>query len=246
MNRTRLVMSSYYRKETLMQRDRSPLIALRRNNNAVKKNLYRYVGEGSNVLEIAGGRGGDLFKLYQRKPYIVMFTDIDPDGIEEAVSRYGKLSHPFFMIAKQADFTKDQTKLIRDQGVRYDIVSIQFAIHYFVHDFESIFRNIDVCLRPGGHVLITMMEVGDVEDFACDGFAMKKLTNHTVSIWFDTFDTPQTEYIVDHKELLAKFKNKGYDIIESDPFPIHRSLSANEKRITRMYRYMVLRKQIPS
>lgn len=237
---------AYYKRETIDERNKSPLISLRRNNNNVKRMLYSYVKAGDDVLEIAGGRGGDLFKLNKRRPHSVLFTDIDVDGIEEAQRRYACLRPTsFFMSAKVADFTEDQTRLIAT-FYHFHVVSIQFAFHYFAHDFETIFGNIDCSMRPGGTLLMTLMDgtaVRKMDSFQCDGFSMRCSDDgRTVHIRYESFNEEREELIVDHGENIGRFREKGYELVTSEMFPMHKSLSADERRITSLYRFVVLKK----
>jgi SAM-dependent methyltransferase len=140
------------------------------------------------VLDIGCGRGGDILKFYHAR--IGEYIGFDPDyeglfgALDGAVTRYQKYQKQFpdftRMTFVQADgtvpltpgaqekkinnMTDDNEKLIEKvftKDKKFDIVNIQFAIHYMFSDNESInnlMDTIDKYLKPDGYLLCTVFD----------------------------------------------------------------------------------------
>ena len=64
------------------------MVIVRKYHNFIKKYLYNKYVNGGSIIEIAGGRGGDLFKLNHRKVEFLLLTDLSQDALDEAQRRY--------------------------------------------------------------------------------------------------------------------------------------------------------------
>ena len=156
--------------------NRTPTICMRKFHNFIKSLLFeKYVSPDNNkVLELAAGRGYDLFKHKNVGVKYTLYANKDPDAIKEAKDNYQqKLKNKDFQVDfLEVDLANNKSKELKavanKAGIpQFDIVSIQFALHYFLKDkktWESFFKNIDILLKPGGYVLITTLDGVKVHD----------------------------------------------------------------------------------
>ena len=129
------------------------------------KYYEKYLNKGDNVLELAGGRGGDFWKL--TKANFVLFADVAKDAIIELKNRINKsknieYNRNFIEANLSKNITKDIKKSINSHKIKeFNIVSIQFALHYFFESeksFKNIFKNIDTYLKSGGYFMASFFE----------------------------------------------------------------------------------------
>jgi mRNA (guanine-N7-)-methyltransferase len=143
--------------------------ALRKFHNWIKLQLILNATKTTKVeslLDIAVGRGGDLNKWARAKIKYVTGIDSDGDaifgkestvGFDGAIARFQGMkksgrfipkSYFWKMSALDPDIlsklnTKDSNKI-------YDIVSCQFAFHYFIENIDHVLSVISAKLRKGG------------------------------------------------------------------------------------------------
>jgi len=149
---------------------------LRRFHNYFKQNLFnQYVNpENDKILELAAGRGFDLFKHKLAGAKYTLFANKNVDAIQIAKNKYDQqLKNQGFPVDfLEVDLTNDQSpsigKVMKKSGIdKFDIVSIQFAFHYFLQNKDSLdkfFKNIDTYLKPNGYVIITTLDGQKVFD----------------------------------------------------------------------------------
>ena len=91
-NENFLNVSSKYNK-TEGRQNNSQIQKLRDFNNWIKSSLITLLcPNNANVLDICGGRGGDLFKYrYKHIDYYVLFDNADI-SVKEAENRYNKMN----------------------------------------------------------------------------------------------------------------------------------------------------------
>lgn len=145
------------------------------------------------ILDIGCGRGGDIMKWYHARVSNYVGIDIDYENLHSslngATSRYVNLkkkfpdftkatflqvdgSLPFTVKAQNNRFPnltsveKDKIKDVFKDGVKYDIISSQFAIHYLFGSQESVnnlIDNIKKFLRVDGYFMVTLFDPTLVE-----------------------------------------------------------------------------------
>ena len=140
------------------------------------------------ILDIGCGRGGDIMKMYHAR--IGEYIGIDPDyeglfsALEGAVSRYQKnlkkfpdftkmtfihadATAPLTSVAQEKkinNMTNDNMKMIDKifhKDKKFDIINIQFAIHYLFDEAESInnfTKTVNTCLKDDGYLLCTLFD----------------------------------------------------------------------------------------
>ena len=178
-----LVADHYSKRENQLrvQRDRSPIIHLKKLNNWVKSMLIRsHTPPGARVLDLACGKGGDFAKWSRANISYYVGIDVAFGSIEDARLRYngdteeradadaghdggnGRPSHrrmlsfPATLACGDCFGVSLEHELSRFGP--FDIVSCQFALHY---SFETQARarmglkNISSLLKPGGVLIGT-------------------------------------------------------------------------------------------
>ena len=168
--------------------ERRPLHNMRQYHNRVKEHVIRKAAalclpeptqsnKGTStlhVLDLACGRGGDLHKWAKTGCDNYMGIDISDELLAEAKSRARDMKtkyprfHPDF---QHADLRHEP--IVYDMGHRTsDIVSCQFALHYF-YETEEAFNNfsgvIKRTLRPGGVFIASLFDGYRVFDLCARG-----------------------------------------------------------------------------
>jgi hypothetical protein len=229
------------KENTKETRKESKLYNLRTFHNWIKRQML--VGITSFIkrtkkqvllMDIAVGKGGDISKWNQAGITGVFGFDINAESITEANNRIKsfKPKWPYIEVMVGSIGTDPVTKAIpsflkRYNTNKFDIVSCQFAIHYF--NFAEVFSFVKKYIAPNGYFCCTCMY----------GDALKRLSkinstygNDLFSITFEkdtyniqTFDTPGnyvnnllTEKYVMSKDLISAAKDKGLSLIKQTPF----------------------------
>ncbi len=127
--------------------------------SAVKKT------NGTKLLDIAVGRGGDLMKWSKANLQFVTGIDSDPQsiystvdngGFDGAIKRYQqtkrnkKVPKSFFWKMSATDPKTLGNLNEKDKNTIYDVVSCQFAFHYFVKDIDLVLETVKTKLKVGG------------------------------------------------------------------------------------------------
>ena len=60
-------------------------------SRGIKGYLYNKYVNGGSIIEIGGGRGGDLHNLNRNKVKFVLLVDISEGALEEAERRYNQM-----------------------------------------------------------------------------------------------------------------------------------------------------------
>lgn len=127
--------------------------------NNVAKKLKARGTHNINILELAVGKGGDMYKWIGINAKSVVGVDINKDSIygkNGAVNRYVKMLKSKKRIPKITyyvmDISLDESvnklkELLR--GKKFEIISCQFALHYFFKDKDSLNN---VCKIISNHI----------------------------------------------------------------------------------------------
>jgi SAM-dependent methyltransferase len=136
-------------RETPAQRARSRHRHLRRFHNQLKLGLMQqHAPRPRSVLDLACGKGGDASKWSQLRAANYVGVDVAGEALGVARQRYIHLAMPQQYV--QADV------LAPPPPGTYDVVSLQFAMHYFAGErLRTLWRRIHAALAPGGVVLCT-------------------------------------------------------------------------------------------
>ncbi|EFJ33137.1 hypothetical protein SELMODRAFT_84950 [Selaginella moellendorffii] len=147
-------------RETRDERRKSRVIRLRQLNNMVKQCLLSELigGAGDHkasnikVLDLACGRGGDIFKLEGLGVRNYVGVDFSPERIKEAEERARALRSMAAKFVEHDCFSSSLPQDVTAEGP-YDACSCQLAIHYAACDeatARTALENISASLKPGG------------------------------------------------------------------------------------------------
>jgi mRNA (guanine-N7-)-methyltransferase len=212
-------------------RKESKVYALRSFHNWIKgelitrvKNYYSNTQKNKkqySLLDIAVGRGGDLYKWEKAGITKVTGFDISSDSISSndpenpgAIERY-KNSNVKVKVNYFVGDASDPSLKVKGE---YDFVSCQFALHYFFKSEDSL-RNmlklVSKSLLPGGYFYGTTIDGNKIKSLKkLNGklYTIKKNYKDNATIFGkeysflikDTlyFDAPSTEYLVNFETLI--------------------------------------------
>jgi hypothetical protein len=158
-------------------------------HNDIKRQLYFKVGEATKkktkdlvLLDLACGKGGDMFK-WKGIFGEVIGIDENEGNLVEARRRY-KSSKEKDMPKVQwlrgdvsrnignGDVWLDNEQRIEIQKSAYDVISCNFAIHYFFKEestLRGLLKNVQDRLVSGGYFIVTTFFGYKVEEFLKDG-----------------------------------------------------------------------------
>eukprot|EP01132_Coremiostelium_polycephalum_P004249 gene4249-5318_t len=223
-------------------RDKSKILYLRNINNWVKSILIQeYSRPNSTVLDICGGKLGDLPKWIKAEVDRLYVADISLESLKHAVQRYNdKLRmirfNATFICCDCFNSSKFQEVFPRD--VKVDLASCQFSLHYSFRSEESargLLNNVSSVLKKNGYFICTIPNSCYIVK-KCKEVNSNKFGNSVFSIEFtekepkftafgcsykffleDAIDSLE-EYLVhmDIFELLAK--DYGFKLIKSQGF----------------------------
>ncbi len=229
-------------------------INLYRYNNYVKTQLYsEYVKDGDLVMEIAGGRGGDLLKLTKSGAKYVLHFDIDKLALIEAERRYSTIKNKkpeinFVQFNPVTENIKKVKDIVDKRAYEtFDVISCQFAFHYFLENsttVETIIDFVNFFLKEKGIFMFTaydgkevfnQLKVDKLEsnvdklEFKVDEkvFARiekkyndKTFKNHgqEINVWVDKIGIEHKEYLINEKYVIEQFEKHDINLIESGNF----------------------------
>lgn len=139
-------------------------------NNKVKQQLISYLGilikkdglEKPRIIDMASGKGQDMFKYAELKPSDALFIDIDIAALNELVSRKNNgvgLGYKIHILqANLFDHYKDNHYKIKKFILKSNIIIMNFAFHYFCKNASSmknLLMLIDELIEVEGYLLIT-------------------------------------------------------------------------------------------
>ena len=149
-------------------------------HNWVKQHMYEtYVRKNDSILELAGGRGGDLWKLVKTGLKEILLVDVDQVALNEADSRWTKSikDKNIIMKTEQANLLEVHEAFRTSSNKPFDVVSCQMAIHYFFKDelaFEHFYQTAKSSVCSGGFFMFTVFNGKRIQQL---------MENKTDTIW---------------------------------------------------------------
>lgn len=170
-------------QQTRAERTESPIYALRCINNWVKSVLMRdHVAPDAqvDVLDLCGGRGGDLNKWARCGARNVTLVDLAPEEVNRARDRWRQRQqqqhkhkqqhHASTQLRTSVEFVCADAfspmPELRDNA--FDVVSCQFALHYAFGRsaaVQALFENVSRSLKPGGVFICTFPDFDRVVNY---------------------------------------------------------------------------------
>lgn len=224
----------------------SKIVEIRKFNNKVKTYLYKSAkqlieNKKPTALELAGGRGGDLWKLAQNGFNDNTLLDLDKNAlfIDSDCARArcqkvrGKFSD-FSLKLVQGDFTQKLTL-----NEMYDLISCHFSIHYAFGSIVSIDNfvdNVKKHLKPKGIFVVTFLDgervfnyldnqnyIYSIDNTDCikiiKEYNRKKFVNvnQSIKVYIDSIGENK-EFLVNSEYLVKKMKEKNINLVEESYF----------------------------
>ncbi len=147
--------------------------ASRNFNSYVKSELFKKFKGTNWVIDMASGKGQDLFRYSTYNMKNVLFLEIDKIALTELISRKhlfsndNKYSNKMKILIQNVDLLDPYKKNIKIIDNVYpfqqdtDLIMCNFALHYFVKNKKSvgnICRFINHYLKPGGKFVFTSFD----------------------------------------------------------------------------------------
>lgn len=149
-------------KDALHARATGPSAPLKKFHNTIKRKLIdRFAHGADSLLDLACGRGGDIWKWFDSNLKYVKGIDLSPGEIAEARERYHEAKHkrPGSMTVCEFEDTPNLGLQEWKEPRLYDVVSCMFALHYFFVSETALKRflqNVSINLRTGGYFIGTV------------------------------------------------------------------------------------------
>ncbi len=205
-----------------MKRSQSPFYDMRIFHNWIKRQLIEQYIKGSNsVLDLASGKGGDIFKYLQNGVKKVIGFDINKDSVNEAIRRYHQTKKNYkdtYYRFYVKDLSKETIKAKADNG------AIFFAIHYFAKNKETLNKFIQSFNGVKGYVVITTFDGNLINnDFDVlhntelkgKNYTIKKTGNNTIAVEMKTtvLDESTEEYLLKSEDLIEVMDKNKYTLV---------------------------------
>ena len=166
-------------------------------HNNVKKCLISFARQGRQdykLFDIGVGRGGDMFKWSKNKIMHVIGYDVDDLSIQEAKRRFLNSNfsddhHYDFYTFPNIHLAVDTLNIGPNQ---FDIVSCQFAIHYFFKNEQlitNLIETVSKILKPNGKFIGTFMDADE----------LSVLTNNFTSMFHNSTCLIHPRSVIDPK-----------------------------------------------
>ena len=138
-------------------------------NSFVKQKLLSKFNKSEWLVDLAAGRGQDMFRVSDANIKNALFIDNDAHALSELVSRKHDFQRGIKRLntriyTKLVDLSTDWSKTIKSLnkiGIpvgTIDVVMCNFAIHYLIgtpENTRNIINLINTLLKPGGHFFFT-------------------------------------------------------------------------------------------
>jgi mRNA (guanine-N7-)-methyltransferase len=267
---------------TQAQRQSSPIFGIKCMNNWIKAVLMkRFVmteqrgrerGGGAVVLDLCGGKGGDLFKWEKAGASCVFLIDGAEGSVYDAQQRYQQSDlykekkNRFTVLFGVGDcFVVRLHDVLLPKDLTFDIVSCQFAAHYAWASESKAKRFLENCadrLCPGGFLVGTIPNkdelVARLQSASTAGSS--SFGNRLYSVTFPTdFDmgsefgcsysfsledavTNCEEYLVSKESFVKLATNLGLELVEWLTFEEFRKAYSNKPSFSQLFEDMVTKK----
>ena len=205
---------------------------MRRFHNWIKRTILDEFtvknGKGGH-LDLACGKGGDIFKYFDNSVRHLQGYDICSESIISAKARLAKaVEGPIHKNSDYNFFTMDLSKEMIETPVIFDSASSFFAIHYFFKsekDLDNFIANTKN-LQVGGHLMVTCFAGDRLREqnynITTDKFKITKGTvdstkkfGNSIDVFLEdtVLDNATTEYVVDIEFLIKKMLSKGFKLV---------------------------------
>lgn len=257
-----------YYKNTGSSKERS---ITQKFHNQIKSDLYtniRKLSTGGKLLEIGSGRAGDIHKWRGNKYNEVVGIEYSSENIKHAEKRlsamkknrklaktlgkitfiHGDFNEPIYpdyqFALSEANKLKAEQELVAKYS--FDVVSCQFALHYFFKSKDTVrqmIENVSDSLKKGGYFIGTVFDgkhvfdslkktekiegvnfEGEVEWSISKDYNEKKFLiskpnyGMAIDVFIESIGTTNKEYLVNLKYFIKIMKKNGFSLVEMKSF----------------------------
>lgn len=213
-----LVQLHYNARENQRPEERfqSRIATVRSYNNWVKSILIsQHCSRGDIILDICGGKGGDVTKWNLAGISHLVLADIAEKSVQHAMDRYNKIRPQFTasFVCSNCHLPGLQRELEK-LDYEFDLVSCQFALHYAFESqkqAEQLLSNVSCKLRPGGVFIGTIPSANRIVERVRSSPDKIKFGNEYYSVEFEetekfpTFGAKYTFNLEDAVEGVPEF-----------------------------------------
>lgn len=150
--------------------------ASRNFNSYVKTKIFEQFKGTDWVMDMASGKGQDLFRYAKCDMHNLLFLEIDNIALMELISRKHEFANSrdgaqMHIITQQMDLTANYKENIEKIGKLpvtvngFDLIVCNFAFHYFLKtqaNLVNVLRFISHYLKAGGRFIFTAFDGGDI------------------------------------------------------------------------------------
>lgn len=224
--------------------------------------LYqKYIHPGNSVMELAAGKGADLCKVIRREADYLFFTDVDADALKEAERRYvearkTKCGNGSLKRVTEVDFERYDLLDPKSFGLmkkrlgkkRFNVIIMNFAIHYFMENDKTFGRIVDIVdhfLNKKGFFIFSGMdgntvfnkitEQGNTVQLKKNDVTFvkinklykgggnknvngKNVNGKKVKVFVEKIGLSHDEYLINFSKIISIFEKRGYRLRESEMF----------------------------
>ena len=210
--------------------------ALRDFHSEIKSGLIMKYTRGKDVLDIGSGKGEDVGKYVKSGAKKVVGFDLVQEEYPHPNSmRFFKVNSPVYRV-----------KNFINKNEKFDVVNINFAIHYFLQNkklFESLIVNIHENLRSGGILMATVLDGKKIYDalkgknkISTSAVNFTKQYNNSLNFNSPKFkflgqkvdvmvkgtkyfgNKPITEFLFNFSKFLSIMEQMGFEFVEMKSF----------------------------
>jgi len=215
-------------------------------HNWIKDEMIKRHANNTTILDYACGRGGDIGKYYHAGIKSYVGIDIDHKNIyssgDGAIARYQTMKHKMKdvppmtfiqadggalfnyeqqrnIITRMSDNNRAMIEQYLSGKQKYDLISCQFAIHYFLENklrFSNFCENISTLIAPNGYFMCTTFDADEVVKLLGD--------NDSFTMHYVTKDGEKKTLF----EIIKKFELKGDVIDTGKAIDVHNSWISDE------------------
>lgn len=146
------------------------LVLARRYNNITKGCLLEIPKERSSLLDVGGGRGGDIQKWMSLKYGFVKTIEPNPENMREMEKRAKKSKFSQYKVFNGK--AQDTARVVKAFGKEeLDSASIFFCLGYFGQkekDLSGLISTLSILLKQGAMVMLAFMDGGEVRELLKD------------------------------------------------------------------------------
>lgn len=164
----------------LRDRRGGPAFRMKSFHNTVKRTLLKYAVSSCSssssspmrLLDLATGRGGDVWKWAEMRIPHVVGLDVCASSIMEAKSRYQDVTrtYPEFQDSVHFDVLDLGITNVPESYGTFDAVSMMFAMHYFFESentLRTVLKSVSDSLRVGGLFVGTCVNGKRIMEAVC-------------------------------------------------------------------------------